>query len=110
MIVIGQPSAQTARCRGRTSTGRASAMFWLAYKSVAARGWTKVVRSPKWPAVGGLAENIRAQDRIALRRRSRRMHGALSLTIQARPIFDDGHLRGLDVERRTAPRRSSKTS
>ena len=53
-------------------------------------------------AVDGLAENVRAQDRIAQRLKHwRHVHGALSLeTIQARPIFDDGHLRGLDVEKK----------
>ena len=53
-------------------------------------------------AVAGLAENLRAQDRIAQRLKNlRHVHGALSLeTIQARPIFDGDHLRGLDVEQK----------
>ena len=73
----------------------------LAYKSVAA--WLDGSGAiPAPAAAGGLAENIRAQDRIAQRlKNSRHVHGALSLeTIQARPIFDDGHLRGLDVEKK----------
>jgi VacB/RNase II family 3'-5' exoribonuclease len=74
----------------------------LAYKSVAA--WLDGSGAiPKvLAAVGGLAENVRAQDRIAQRLKNlRHVHGALSLeTIQARPIFDDGHLRGLDVEKK----------
>ena len=74
----------------------------LTYKSVAA--WLDGSGAiPKaLAAVGGLAENVRAQDRIAQRLKNlRHVHGALRLeTIQARPVFDNGDLRGFDVEKK----------
>jgi len=53
-------------------------------------------------AVNGLAENLRLQDRAAQRMKEfRHVHGALSLeTIEAKPIFDDGQIRDLQVEGR----------
>jgi VacB/RNase II family 3'-5' exoribonuclease len=72
----------------------------LAYNSVAAwlDGSGAIPRA--LAAVGGLEENLRAQERIAERlKHLQQAHGALTLeTIQARPIFDDGHLRGFDLE------------
>jgi VacB/RNase II family 3'-5' exoribonuclease len=74
----------------------------LTYSSVAA--WLDGSAAiPKALAdVRGLAENVRDQDRTALRLKNlRHVHGALSLeTIQARPVFEDNHLRGLDLERK----------
>jgi exoribonuclease R len=74
----------------------------LAYGSVAAWLDGSAAIPKALAAVSGLAENVRDQDRIAQRLKSlRHVHGALSLeTIQARPIFEDNRLRGLDVERK----------
>lgn len=73
----------------------------LAYNSVAA--WLEGTgpMPEAIEAVPGLAENLRRQDEVAqVLRRLRHEHGALSLeTIQARPIFDDGHITGLAPER-----------
>jgi VacB/RNase II family 3'-5' exoribonuclease len=57
-------------------------------------------------AVPGLGENLLLQDRIAQGlQRLRHEHGALTLeTIEARIVFDDGSLRGLDVERKNRAR------
>ncbi|OGD21226.1 MAG: ribonuclease II [Candidatus Aminicenantes bacterium RBG_16_63_16] len=51
-------------------------------------------------AVGGLDENLRAQDRTAQSLRNlRHVHGALTLeTIKAKPIFDGDQLRSFEVE------------
>jgi VacB/RNase II family 3'-5' exoribonuclease len=72
----------------------------LAYRSLGA--WLDGTAAiPKaLAAVRGLAENVRDQDRVARRLKNlRHVHGALSLeTIRARPVFDDDHLRGLEVE------------
>lgn len=73
----------------------------LAYNGVAA--WLGGGLAPTaMAAVDGLAENLRAQDQIAQRlKHLRHLHGALSLdTVKARPVFDDGLIRGLDVERK----------
>ncbi len=74
----------------------------LAYNSVAA--WLDgTAPAPKALAgVEGLADNLRQQDLVAQRLKTRRhAHGALNLeTIRARPVFDDGHVRGLDIERK----------
>ena len=72
----------------------------LAYKSVAA--WLEGHGAPPGAAasVSGLEENLRTQDRIAQRLKTlRHVHGALSLqTRQARPVFDGGQIRDLEVE------------
>ena len=74
----------------------------LAYHSVAA--WLDGSGSvpTALAAVDGLADNVREQDRVAQRLRSRRhIQGALSLeTIRARPVFEGDDVRRLDVERR----------
>jgi len=74
----------------------------LAYGSVAA--WLDGSASipEALAAVRGLGENMRDQDRIAQRLKNlRHVHGALSLeTIRARTVFEDGQLRGLDVEKK----------
>ena len=74
----------------------------LAYNSVAAWLDGSGAIPTALAAVGGLAENMRAQDRIAQRLKNlRHVHGALSLaTIQARPIFEDDNLLGLDVQKK----------
>jgi VacB/RNase II family 3'-5' exoribonuclease len=54
------------------------------------------------PAVNGLDENLRMQDRVAQSmKRFRHVHGALSLeTIEARPIFEGNEIRELEVEKK----------
>lgn len=71
----------------------------LAYDSVAAwlEGWGP--EPARIGAVGGLAENLRLQDRVAQRLKAlRHTNGALSLeTIEARPVFEGEQIRGLEV-------------
>src|SRR5438132_5859375 len=56
----------------------------------------------KVTAVKGLAENLKLQDKTAdLMRELRHEHGALDLeTIEARPVFKDGHVVDLEAEAR----------
>ena len=56
----------------------------------------------KVKAVPGLAENLKLQDRVADKMRAlRHEHGALDLeTIEARPVFSDGHVIDLQAEGR----------
>jgi exoribonuclease-2 len=56
----------------------------------------------KITAVPGLAENLKLQDRTADKMRElRHEHGALDLeTIEARPVFSDGHVVDLKVDAR----------
>ncbi len=72
----------------------------LAYNSVAA--WLESNRAipPAIPAVEGLDENLRRQDRAAQRMKNlRHTQGALSLeTIEAKPIFDGDQIRALEIE------------
>jgi ribonuclease R len=72
----------------------------LAYNGVAA--WLEGGAPPPEPlaAVPGLEENLRLQDRIArLLQERRHAAGALSLeTIEARAVFDDGHISALERE------------
>ena len=72
----------------------------LAYNRVAA--WLDGNRTvpEQIPAVSGLTENLRLQDRVAQRLKNfRHVHGALSLeTIAARPIFEGDTIRALQVE------------
>jgi exoribonuclease-2 len=58
------------------------------------------------PAVDGLAENLRLQDRSAQRLKNLRHNsGALSLeTIQARPVFDGDQIRSLQTEEKNRAR------
>jgi len=74
----------------------------LAYNSVAAWLEGSGARPEAIAAVDGLDENLRMQDRAAQSMRNlRHLHGALSLeTVEARPVFDDGQIRGLEVEER----------
>ncbi len=53
-------------------------------------------------AVPGLAENLRIQDRTAQSLKNvRHVHGALSFeTTEARPIFENNEIRGLEVEKK----------
>jgi exoribonuclease R len=74
----------------------------LAYNSVAA--WLEGNGSvpEAIPAVNGLAENLRIQDRAAQSMKNfRHIHGALSLeTIEARPVFDGDQIRDLQMEQK----------
>ncbi len=73
----------------------------LAYNALAA--WLEGPGPAPAPIAGvpELAENLRAQDRVAQKIRAfRHEHGALDLeTIQAQPVFEDGQIRDLAVER-----------
>jgi exoribonuclease-2 len=74
----------------------------LAYRAVAA--WLDGRGSPPQAiaAEKGLEENLRLQDRCAQRmKKLRHLHGALSLeTLEAKPRFDGGQVRGLEIEER----------
>ena len=74
----------------------------LAYGSVAA--WLEGRGAPpaEIAATEGLAANLRVQDQVAQQLRARRhAQGALSLeTIRARPTFENGHLLGLEGDRK----------
>jgi VacB/RNase II family 3'-5' exoribonuclease len=74
----------------------------LAYNSVAA--WLEGAGAipPEIPAVPGLEENLRVQDRVAQQLKTlRHEHGALTLeTVEARLVFDDGVLKDLQAEKK----------
>jgi exoribonuclease-2 len=72
----------------------------LAYDSVAAWLEGQGAIPERAAAVPGLAENLRLQDAVAQKLKEyRHLRGALTLeTIEARPVFDDGRLHGLQVE------------
>src|SRR5574340_211686 len=72
----------------------------LAYNSVAAWLEGSGSQPEAISAVAGLAENLKLQDKVAQSmKESRHINGALSLeTIQAKPIFEDDQLLGLEVE------------
>ncbi len=74
----------------------------LAYNSVAAWLEGNASAPEGIGAVGGLADNLLLQDRIAQKLKQRRhAHGALSLdTIEAKPVFEGETLRNLEVEER----------
>ena len=74
----------------------------LAYNSVAAWLEGTGIVPEAIPAVNGLDENLRMQDRVAQSmKKFRHVHGALSLeTIEARPIFDGNEIRELEVEQK----------
>ncbi len=73
----------------------------LAYNSVA--GWLEGEGPPpaRLAAVPGLAGGIRLQDTVARKLMcSRCRHGALNLqTPEARPVFEDGRLAGIEAQR-----------
>jgi VacB/RNase II family 3'-5' exoribonuclease len=74
----------------------------LAYNSVAA--WLEGAGTipPEIPAVPGLEENLRLQDRVAQElKKLRHEHGALTLeTVEARLVFDADELKDLQAERK----------
>jgi VacB/RNase II family 3'-5' exoribonuclease len=74
----------------------------LAYNSVAAWLEGSAAIPPKIPAVPGLEENLRIQDRVAQRLKTlRHEHGALTLeTVEARLVFDADELKDLQAERK----------
>ncbi|MGE5808081.1 MAG: RNB domain-containing ribonuclease [Nitrospirota bacterium] len=74
----------------------------LAYNSVAAWLEGSAAIPPEIPAVPGLEENLRLQDRVAQRLKTlRHEHGALTLeTVEARLVFDADELKDLQAERK----------
>lgn len=76
----------------------------LAYNSVAAWLDGKAAMPPAIAAVGGLAENLRLQDRAAQSMRNlRQLLGALDLeTIEAKPVFEGDSIRDLQVEEKNS--------
>jgi VacB/RNase II family 3'-5' exoribonuclease len=74
----------------------------LAYNGVAAWLEGNGAVPAEIAGVNGLAENLRAQDRIAQGLKSlRHVHGALGLeTIEAKPVFDGDQIRDLEVEQK----------
>ncbi len=74
----------------------------LAYNSVAAWLESAGAIPPEIPAVPGLEENLRMQDRVAQQLKTRRHeHGALTLeTVEARLVFDADELKDLQAERK----------
>jgi exoribonuclease-2 len=96
MILAADGSLQSSDIYRATVRNRAK----LAYDSVA--GWLegKAPLPQGIGAVGGLDENLRLQDRVAQQLKAvRHTHGALDLeTIEARPIFVDDELKGLETE------------
>src|SRR5207247_11156166 len=74
----------------------------LAYNSVGMWLEGHADAPEKVTAVKGLAENLKLQDKTAdLMRELRHEHGALDLeTIEARPVFSDGHVVDLTAEAR----------
>ncbi len=79
----------------------------LAYNSVAAWLEEGGAVPAEIAAVAGLAENLLVQDRIAQRLQNlRHLNGALTLeTIEAKPIFEDGQLRGLEAEEKNSAKK-----
>ncbi len=74
----------------------------LAYNGVAAWLEGQGAIPEALSAVPGLAENLRIQDRTAQSMKNlRHVHGALSFeTTEARPIFENDEIRGLEVEKK----------
>ena len=74
----------------------------LAYNSVAAWLENTGPMPTEIGAVPGLTENLRLQDRVAQQMKTlRHAHGALTLeTIEARLVFDDGELKGVEAEKK----------
>jgi VacB/RNase II family 3'-5' exoribonuclease len=96
MIVAADGSLQGSDIYGATVRNRAK----LAYNSLA--DWLEG-QGPLPQEIGtvnGLEENLRLQDSVAQRLKAvRHTHGALDLeTIEARPIFVDDELKGLETE------------
>jgi VacB/RNase II family 3'-5' exoribonuclease len=78
----------------------------LAYNGVAAWLDGKGVAPKAMKADWRVADNLRIQDRVAARLRSRRQaRGALSLeTVQASPVFEEGLVRRYRIERKNRAR------
>ena len=97
MVVGEDGSLRSSDLYGATVRNRAK----LAYNGVAE--WLEGKGPAPGPIadVGGLAENLRIQDRVAQQLKAfRHEHGALDLeTIEARPVFDGDVIRDLEAER-----------
>jgi exoribonuclease-2 len=98
MIVAGDGALRGSEIYRARVRNRAK----LAYNSLAA--WLEGRAPAPEPVASNtaLAENLRAQDRIAQRLKARRhAQGALSLeTIRARPLFEGDRIQGLEGERK----------
>jgi VacB/RNase II family 3'-5' exoribonuclease len=96
MVLAADGALRSSDLYGATVRNRAK----LAYNGVAA--WLE--GNGPMPAaigsVGGLAENLRLQDRVAQQLKAlRHQHGALDLeTIEARPVFDGDELKDLQPD------------
>jgi VacB/RNase II family 3'-5' exoribonuclease len=90
---IEESSVYRAIVRNHAKLAYNSVAEWLEERAPAPEPLTPVI---------GLADNLRIQDNIAQKMRGlRRVHGALSLeTIEARPVFTDGQVHRLEVEKR----------
>ncbi len=96
MVVAGDGSLQGSDLYGAMVRNRAK----LAYNGVGAWLEGNGPLPPGIETVAGLAENLRLQDNVAQKLRTRRyVHGALNLeTIEARPVFDGDELKSLEAE------------
>jgi VacB/RNase II family 3'-5' exoribonuclease len=100
IVVEMMIDAQGAVCESEIYRARVINHAKLAYNSVAAWLDGDGELPAAIGAVEGLPDNLRLQDRTAQRMKDLRfMHGALSLeTIEARPVFEDDHIRALQSE------------
>lgn len=100
IIIAGDGSLQSSDLYRAIVRNRAK----LAYNSVA--GWLEGTGAMPQAigTVSGLAENLRLQNSVAQKLKAlRHMHGALDFeTIEARPIFEEGELKGLETEKRNS--------
>ncbi len=96
MVFAADGSLQRSDLYGAVVRNRAK----LAYNSVAAWLEANAPAPQAIGAVGGLAENLRLQDRVAQQLKAlRHQHGALDLeTIEARPVFDGDELKDLEAD------------
>ncbi|HVO35086.1 MAG TPA: RNB domain-containing ribonuclease [Gemmatimonadales bacterium] len=96
MVFAGDGSLQGSDLYRATVRNHAK----LAYNAVA--GWLdgKATTPTEIGAVSGLDENLRLQDRVAVKLKAlRHDHGALDLeTIEARPVFDGDALKAMEPD------------
>ena len=102
LVVEVEVAGDGSVVKGDVERARVHNKCKLAYNSVGM--WLQDETGPpdKVTAIKGLAENLKLQDRTADRMRElRHEHGALDLeTIEARPVFSDGHVVDLQAEAR----------
>jgi len=97
MVIAEDGSLRSSDVYHAMVTNRAK----LAYNGVAAWMENGGPMPQEIGAVGGLAENLRLQDRVAQKLKAlRHLHGALGLeTTEARPVFDGDELQDLEAEK-----------